>query len=114
MVSSVRSRGVRDRSGALVGAIVVVQYNPKLTVLLKKRTTSQILAGAVMGAKAFAPGKATVTSRVISGNQVRLIRTASASVAITYKTGGKLVQIFGSSSATVLRVASAYLEADHQ
>jgi hypothetical protein len=67
-----------------------------------------------MGAKAFIPGKATVTSRVLSGNQVRLVRTASASLAISYKTGGKLIEIFGSSSATVLKVAAAYLAADHQ
>ncbi|MDQ1483234.1 MAG: hypothetical protein QOF35_1310 [Actinomycetota bacterium] len=111
MVSAVVGSAVKDRSGALVAAIVLAQYNPKLTVLLKKRTVDQVLAGAVQGAKASAPGKATVTSRVFSGSQVRLVHTAAMSMAVSYKPGGKLIEVLGPAPAPVLRVIAAYLAA---
>jgi hypothetical protein len=112
MVSAVVGRGVKDRSGAIVAAIVLSQYNPKLTVLLNKRTVGQVLAGAVKGANAFAPGKDTVTSRVLSGNQVRLFQTASVSMAMAYKPGGKLIEVIGPAPGPVLGVTAAYLAAD--
>ncbi len=112
MVSAVVGRGVKDRSGAIVAAIVLSQYNPKLTVLLNKRTVGQVLAGAVKGANAFAPGKDTVTSRVLSGNQVRLFQTASVSMAMAYKPGGKLIEVMGPAPGPVLGVTAAYLAAD--
>lgn len=110
MVTSV-GRGVKDSSGAVVAAIVLAQYNPKLTALMKKMTVSQILAGAVKGGKAFGTGKATVTSLVLSGNQVRLLQTSSTVMAVAYKPGGMLIEVFGGVPASVLRVAAAYLAA---
>jgi len=111
VVSSVVGRGVKDRSGTLVAAIMVLQYNPKLTALAKKRSASQVLAGAVQGARATSQGKVDVTSLVLSGNQVRLLRTASTSVAIFYVPGGKLFQVIGPAPAPVRRVTEAYLAA---
>lgn len=111
MVSSVVGRGVKDSSGAVVAAIVLAQYNPKLTALLKKASISQVLAGAVKGAKAFGKGKATVTSLVLSGNQVRLLRTSSVSFAVAYKPGGLLIEILGGAPGPVIKVATAYLAA---
>jgi hypothetical protein len=77
MVTSTVGRGVKDGSGTEVGAIILFQYNPKLTVLLDKTAPSKILDGAVNDAKANIPGKPTVTAHVLSGSHVRLVQSAS-------------------------------------
>jgi hypothetical protein len=111
MVTSVVGRGVQDGSGTKVAAIMLMQYNPKLTVLIDKRPTSQILDGAAKGARAFTTDKTTVTAHVLSGSQVRLVQTASLSMLVSYKHGGLLIEVFGPSPASVLSFTGAYLRA---
>jgi hypothetical protein len=109
MVTSVVGRGITDGSGARIAAIVLMKYNPKLTALMDKRPVSQLLAGGVKGAQGFIPGKSTVTDHVLSGNQVRLIHSASASMAMVYIHGGELIEVFGPTSEGVLSFTGAYL-----
>jgi len=111
MVTSTVGRGVKDASGTEVGAIMLMQYNPKLTVLLDKKSISQILGGAVTGMKGMTPGKMTVTSHVLSGSPVRLLRGREVSVAIVYSRGGHLTQVIGPAPAPVLKFTAAYLAA---
>jgi hypothetical protein len=111
MVTSIVGRGVQDLSGTDVAAIMLMQYNPKLTVLIDKRPTSQILDGAAKGAKAFTTAKATVTAHVLSGSQVRLVQTATLSMTFSYRHGGVLMEVFGPTPASVLRFTGAYLSA---
>jgi ABC-type Fe3+-hydroxamate transport system substrate-binding protein len=111
MVTSVVGRGVKDGSGTRVGAIMLTQYNPKLTVLMDKKPASELLTDAVKGIKAFTPGKVTVTDRVLSGTPVRLVQDASTSMAMVYLHGGKLIEVRGPNPAEVLRFTGAYLKA---
>ena len=76
LVTSVVGRGVTDGSGTQTAAIVLMQYNPTLTVLMDKRPASELLAGGVKAVKAFIPGKVTVTDHVLSGSQDQLLRLA--------------------------------------
>src|SRR5450631_2645400 len=69
MVTATVGRGVQDGSGALVAAIFLMQYNPKLTALLDKSSPSQLLDGSAKVVKVLLPGKTTVTAHVLSGNQ---------------------------------------------
>jgi len=111
MVTSTVGRGVKDGSGTEVGAIILFQYNPKLTVLLDKTAPSKILDGAVNDAKANIPGKPTVTAHVLSGSHVRLVQSASISMAVAYKQGGQLIEVIGPSPTPVLNFTGAYLAA---
>lgn len=111
MVASVVGRGITDTSGAQIGAIVLMQYNPKLTALMDKRPVSELLAGGVKGAQGFIPGKTTVTDHVLSGSQVRLVESASASMAMAYVHGGELIEVIGPTAANVLTFTGAYLKA---
>ena len=76
LVTSVVGRGVTDGSGTQTAAIVLMQYNPTLTVLMDKRPASELPAGGVKAVKAFIPGKVTVTDPVLSGSQDQLLRLA--------------------------------------
>jgi hypothetical protein len=109
MVTSTVGRGVQDGSGAKVGAIMLAQYNPKLTVILDQQTPSQNLDPLT---KAFEgqPGK-TVTTHVLSGNQVRLLQGADASIAFAYRHGGVLIEVIGVTPARALSFTGAYLAA---
>lgn len=109
MVTATVGRGVQDGSGALVAAIFIMQYNPKLTALMDKSSPSQLLDGSAKVAKVLLPGKTTVTAHVLSGNQVRLVQGAKASIAIVYRHGGQLIQVIGSTPAAVLSFTGAYL-----
>jgi hypothetical protein len=109
MVTSVVGRGITDGSGAHIAAIVLMKYNPKLTALMDKRPVSELLAGGVKGAQGFIPGKSTVTDHVLSGNQVRLVHSASASMAMVYIHGGELIEVFGPTREAVLSFTGAYL-----
>jgi hypothetical protein len=109
MVTSVVGRGITDGSDARIGAIVLMQYNPKLTVLMDKKSVSELLAGGVKGVQGLTPGKTTVTDHVLSGNQVRLIKSASTSMAMAYIHGGQLIEVMGPTSANVLKFTGAYL-----
>ncbi|HEY5246880.1 MAG TPA: hypothetical protein VIJ15_00315 [Dermatophilaceae bacterium] len=112
MFTSTVVRGVKDGSGTEVAAIILMQYNPKMTVLLDKKSPSKILDGGVMGLKASIPGKMTVTSQVLSGTPVRLVKGADVSFAIVYKHGGELIQVAGPKAAPVLKFTGAYLAAN--
>jgi hypothetical protein len=114
MVTSTVGRGVKDASGTEVAAIIVFQYNPKLTVLMDKTTPSKILDGAVKGARAFIPGRTTVTAHMLSGSEVRLVQAASTSIAVSYKHGGQMIEVFGQTTATVLSFSGAYLLSQRQ
>jgi hypothetical protein len=70
LVTSVVGRGVTDGSGTQTAAIVLMQSNPTLTVLMDKRPASELLAGGVKAVKAFIPGKVTVTDHVLSGARI--------------------------------------------
>ncbi len=109
MVASVVGRGITNSSGARIAAIVLVQYNPKLAALMDKRPVSALLAGGVKGAQGFIPGKTTVTDHVLSGNQVRLVHSASTSLAMAYKHGGELIEVIGPTPEAVLSFTGAYL-----
>lgn len=109
MVTSVVGRGITDGSGAHIAAIVLMQYNPKLTAIMDKRPVSQLLAGGVKGAQGFTPGKTTVTDHVLSGNQVRLVHSASTSLAMVYIHGGELIEVIGATPEAVLSFTGAYL-----
>jgi hypothetical protein len=111
MVSSTIGRSVKEDSGAEVGAVVLMQYNPKLTALLDKKSPGKILDGAVLGAKAMVPGKTTVTSKVLSGSPVRVVQGDQVSLVVFYKHGGQLVQVIGPAPAPLLAFAGAYLAA---
>jgi len=111
MVTSTVGRGVKDASGTEVGAIMLMQYNPKLTALLDKQSVSKILRGAVAGAQGMIPGKETVTSHVLSGIPVRLLRGKEVSIAIVYTRGGHLMQVIGPEPDPVLTFTGAYLAA---
>lgn len=109
MVTSVVGRGITDGSGARIAAIVLLQYNPKLTAIMDKRPVSDLLAGGVKGAQGFIPGKTTVTDHVLSGNQVRLVHSASTSLAMVYLHGGELIEVIGATPEAVLSFTGAYL-----
>jgi Na+/H+-translocating membrane pyrophosphatase len=111
MVTATVGRGVHDGSGALVAAIFLMQYNPKLTPLLDKSSPSQILDGSAKAVGVLLPGKNTVTAHVLSGNQVRLVHGTKASIAIAYRHGGQLIQVIGPTPAAVLSFTGAYLAA---
>jgi hypothetical protein len=111
MVTSVVGRGVKDGSGTQIAAILLMQYNPKLTVLMDKRPASELLAGGVKAVQGFIPGKATVTDHVLSGSQVRLVQSASTSMAMVYIHGGELIEVIGPTPADVLNFTGAYLVA---
>jgi len=111
MVSSVVGNGVADSSGNVVAALVLAQYNPKLTVLLDKQSPTKILGGAVKGAQAFSTGRSTVTNHVLHHTQVRLIQSAQISVAVSYQKGGMLIEVLGPTPAAVLAFMNAYLGA---
>gem|GEM_PF-3374907 len=114
MVTSTVGYGVKDSSGTEVAAIILFQYNPKLTVLEDKTTPSKILDGAVKGVKAFTPGSTTVTDHVLSGIQVRLIKSASTSMAMAYIHGGQMIEVFGQTPAAALSFTGAYLLSQRQ
>jgi hypothetical protein len=109
MVTSSVGRGVKDSSGTEAAAIILFQYNPKLTALMDKTTPSKILDGAVKGARAFTSGRTTVTDQVLSGIQVRLVKSTSTSMAMVYIHGGELIEVFGPAPAAVLSFTDAYL-----
>lgn len=111
LVSATAARGVKDGSGNLVAAIILARYNPKLTVLLEKKSTSKILDGAVTGIKALVPGKTEVRTYQRSGVQVRVIRTTNVSTAVCYRRGGLLTQVTGPTPTVILNFLSAYLAA---
>lgn len=102
---------MQDGSGNLVATIILARYNPKLTVLMEKQSTSKILDGAVTGIKATITGKTTATTYTRSGVQVRVIRTPDMSTAIAYRRGGLLIQVTGPTSTKVLNFMGAYLKA---
>jgi hypothetical protein len=113
MVTSVVGRGVKDDSGSLVAAIVLSQYNPKLTVLLDKLAPAKILDSGIKMMAAVMPDKLTTTTHVLSGSQVRLIHDASlpGSMAMSYIHGGVLVEVIGPTPASVLSFTGVYLAA---
>jgi len=109
MVTSVVGRGIKDGSGTRIAAIVIMQYNPKLTALMDKKPVSELLASGVKGVQGFIPGKTTVTNHVLSGNQVRLVHSASTSLAMVYIHGGELIEVIGATPEAVLNFTGAYL-----
>jgi len=111
MFTATVARSVTDTSGTEVAAIVLFQYNPKPTVFLDKKGTSRVLSDAVAGMNGQYAGKTTVTSHVLFGSQVRLLHGKEVSIAVTYKRGGQMTQVFGQAPAPVLKFTTAYLTA---
>lgn len=105
---TVVGRGVDNASGTLIGMIALWQYNPRLTVIMDKRTPSQMLD---VLSKPFMSRNAIITDQVLSGSQVRLVRTASASQVVVYMHGGELIAVIAQTSPQALNFMSAYLTA---
>jgi len=112
MVTAVASRGVKEASGTEVGAIMLMKYNPKLTVMLDAKDPGKLLDGSAAGSKAQIPGKSTVTTRVLFGTEVRLIESDKLAVVIAYQRGGRLIQVMGPTTLPVIKFAGAYLATD--
>lgn len=111
MVTSFAARGVRDSNGAEVGAIIVSQYNPKLTVMLDKLSPKQLSDATLKMAKAMIPGNPTVTTQVRSGVRVLLVQDPEAAMTVVYKPGGHLIEVAGPKPGPVLDFTTAYLAA---
>jgi hypothetical protein len=105
---TVVGRGVDNASGTLIGMIALWQYNPRLTLIMDKRTPSQMLD---VLSKPFMSRNAIITDQVLSGSKVRLVRTASASQVVVYMHGGELIAVIALTSPQALNFMSAYLTA---
>jgi hypothetical protein len=111
MVTSVVARGVYDGSGTLVALIEIAQYNPKMTVLSDRLPLSKLLDGTAKRFQSQLTGKVTITARLMSGAQVRLVQGAQVSAAFVYYRGGKLVNVTGGTPGAVSAFLVAYLAA---
>ncbi len=108
LISSAVLKGAKDKKD-IQEVVLLAQYNAKMTKLTDKASQKTLLDGGVAGMKSSFGSKVKATDHVMVGTHVRELTVSGISIVLTYMKGGKLLEIFGPSSASTLNFAKLYL-----
>jgi hypothetical protein len=111
IVTSATVKGVVDKSGRSVAALLVAQYNAKVTAALATQPLTKGLDGAVKGSLGFIPGKAKVTTVTLSGTPVRIVAGKGIAIGFAIRKTGVIVEVFGPDATTIQPILGGYLAA---